>query len=223
MFLKRMQEYTTTTPHKGFNILLDWINKFNLDYFVLTSNVDEQFIKAGYNELKYREMHGSLFYMQCNKPCGDKVWRNKISLNELQKKIDNDDFPVCPDCGELIRPNVYMFRDYSYISKRSDEQKSRFDKFLTQNKENEIIVFEIGSGRHVQSIRQKTRMLGINYNSLIIRINPKDYKIKSPHIGIAKGALESLTEINNYINHQATHVKLDSLFNIILISLFLNY
>ena len=61
-------------------------------------------------------------------------------------------------------------------------------------------IFEIGSGPHVQSIRKKTRMLGIKYNADIIRINPKDYKIKEPHIGINKGALEALLEIEAFIN-----------------------
>lgn len=43
-------------------------------------------------------------------------------------------------------------------------------------------------------------MLGINYNAKIVRINPKDFKIKAPHIGIDKGALDALKEIDGYIS-----------------------
>ncbi len=199
IFVQRMHAYHKATPHKGFDILLKWITNFELDYFVLTSNVDEQFIKAGFDENKYRELHGSVFYMQCNKPCSDNVWRYDFDLDKLREEIAEDKYPVCQECGELIRPNVYMFRDNTYLSNRSDEQENRFQDFLSRNKENEIVVFEIGSGPHVQSIRKKTRMLGINYNAHIVRINPKDYKIKEPHIGIGKGALESLEEIDDYI------------------------
>ncbi len=202
MFAQRMIEYQKTIPHKGFDILLKWIKAFNLDYFVLTSNVDEQFIKAGFDNQKYRELHGSIFYLQCNKPCNDKVWRYDFDLDEFTTEINKNKFPVCPDCGELVRPNVYMFRDYSYIPKRTNEQKERFQDFLNKNKDNELIVFEIGSGPHVQSIRKKTRMLGINFNAHIVRINPKDSKIKAPHIGLAKGALEALTEIDEFIGNK---------------------
>jgi len=200
MFAQRMLEYKKTKPHKGFEILQKWITDFNLDYFVITSNIDEHFIKSGFDEQKHRELHGNIFYMQCNKPCNKKVWRYDFEIEQLILDIKNKKYPICPECGELIRPNVYMFRDYAYISKRSEEQEKRFQDFLTKNKENEIIIFEIGSGPHVQSIRKKTRMLGIEYNSKIVRINPKDFKIKEPHIGINKGALETLTEIDEFIN-----------------------
>ena len=48
--------------------------------------------------------------MQCNKPCNKKVWRYDFEIEQLILDIENEKFPKCPDCGELIRPNVYMFR-----------------------------------------------------------------------------------------------------------------
>jgi len=201
MFAHRMIEYKNTNPHNGFKILKKWIQDFDLDYFLITSNVDEHFIKSGFDEEKQRELHGNIFYMQCNKPCNKKVWRYDFEIEKLLSDIENEKYPKCPICGELVRPNVYMFRDYAYISSRSDEQEKRFQEFLQKNKEYQIIVFEIGSGPHVQSIRKKTRMLKLNYNAKIVRINPKDFKIKEPHIGIGKGALETLTEVNKFINN----------------------
>lgn len=202
MFAQRMIEYKTTKPHTGFDILKRWINDYKLDYFVITSNIDEHFIKSGFDEKKYRELHGNIFYMQCNKPCNNKVWRYDFKIEQLIIDIENENYPKCPDCGELIRPNVYMFRDYAYISTRSDEQEIRFQEFLQKHNENDIVVIEIGSGPHVQSIRKKTRMLGIKHNAKIIRINPKDFKIKEPHIGIDKGALDALKEIDEFIREK---------------------
>lgn len=199
MFAQRMSEYKTTKPHYGFDILKKWINDFELDYFILTSNVDEQFIKAGFDRQKHRELHGSIFYMQCSKPCSQNVWRYNFDIKELMAGIETGNYPQCPACGCLARPNVYMFRDGTYISARSDEQNTRFQEFLAQNAENEMVAFEIGSGPHVQSIRKKTRMLGTKYGAKVVRINPKDFRIRAPHIGIAKGALESLTQIDAFI------------------------
>lgn len=201
MLATRMQEYKNTTPHLGFQILKKWINDFDLDYFTITSNVDEHFQIAGFDDQKHRELHGNMFYMQCNKPCSKKIWRYNFEIEQVLKEVENEKYPRCPDCGNLIRPNVYMFRDYAYISTRDDEQKSRFLKFLAKNKENKIIVFEIGSGPHVQSIRKNTRMLIREYNAKVVRINPNDFKIKEPHIGIAKGALEALMEIDEFIDN----------------------
>ena len=101
----------------------------------------------------------------------------------------------------MLRPNVYMFRDHAYNSSRSDTQEQRFQEFLARNVLNPIIAFEIGSGPHVQSIRKKTRMLGIEYNAKIVRINPNDFKIRAPHIGIQGGALETLMEIDALLNN----------------------
>lgn len=201
MFAQRMLEYKHTVPHNGFNILKKWIKDFKLDYFVISSNVDEHFIKSGFDENKYRELHGSLFYMQCSKPCSPKVWYYDFDIENLMLDIEEENYPKCPYCSELARPNVYMFRDNTYILSRSEQQKKKFQLFLDQNKGHEIIVFEIGSGPHVQSIRKKTRRLGIDYNAKIVRINPKDFKIKAPHIGISKGALEALSEIDIFINN----------------------
>lgn len=197
LFIKRMLDYKNKKPHKGYDILLRWIKEYNLDYFVLSSNVDEHFITAGFDSEKYRELHGSMFYMQCNKPCSKNIWRLETDLNKLKKQIDNEQFPICDNCGSFVRPNVYMFRDFAYISDRSDEQEKRFQVFLDNNKDKSIIVFEIGSGPHVQSIRKKTRMLGIKYSAKIVRINPKDFKIKPPHISLQNTALNALELIDN--------------------------
>jgi SepF-like predicted cell division protein (DUF552 family) len=92
-----------------------------------------------------------------------------------------------------------MFRDNTYINTRSKEQEKNFKEFLERNKNKKIVVFEIGSGPHVQTIRAKTRMLKTEYGANIIRINPKDYIIKAPNIGIPKGALVALKEIDDYL------------------------
>lgn len=200
LFAKRMKSYQATTPHQGFQILLQWIAKLNLDYFVLTSNIDSQFQKAGFAEDKIRELHGSLAYLQSTQPeLSKKIWKNELEIDQLLQEIQNGIFPICPVSKVMARPNVYMFRDFTYIDTRSKAQEQNFQAFLQKNQNKNLLVFEIGSGPHVQTIRVKTRMLKSDYNAKIVRINPKDYAIKPPHIGIAEGALVALKEIDEYI------------------------
>ncbi|WP_338763930.1 Sir2 family NAD-dependent protein deacetylase [Bernardetia sp. ABR2-2B] len=204
LFGKRMEEYENTEPHNGFYILKKWISKFGLDYFIITSNIDSHFQKVGFEEEKIRELHGSLAYFQCSdNKLSDKIWKTKLTGKLIQGGVFDNRFPMCSEIGYskvMARPNVYMFRDDTFVNTRTKAQEKNFQKFLDKNKGKNIIVFEIGSGSHVQAVRMKTRFLKSNYDAKIIRINPKDFKIKSPHIGIDKGALEALTQIDNYIN-----------------------
>ena len=199
-FIQRMIDYQNATPHEGFSILLKWIERYQLDYFVLTSNIDGHFQKAGFAADKIRELHGSLAYFQSANPnIWQVVWKNERNPVELLAEVQAGNIPTCPDSAFPARPNVYMFRDNTYINTISKEQEARFQTFLARNRGKKMVVFEIGSGPHVQTIRMKTRMLKTDYNAHIIRINPKDFAIKPPHIGIDKGALETLQTIETYL------------------------
>ena len=58
-YLYRLDLYRKTIPHEGFNKLLDIVKSKNDNYFIFTSNVDGQFQKAGFDENKITECHGS--------------------------------------------------------------------------------------------------------------------------------------------------------------------
>ncbi len=195
---QRWKAFLESTPHEGFQIIKNWIEKFSLDYFIQTSNVDGHFQQAGFPEEKIRELHGAMAWLQCSTPCCEDIWPMPDSPNNLIKDIDKGSFPQCPYCKAIARPNVYMFRDNTYVNKRDKEQKKRYSAFLEKNANTKIVVLEIGSGPHVQSIRKNTRALATKYNAKIIRINPNDYKIKAPHLGISAGALDALRLINSH-------------------------
>jgi NAD-dependent SIR2 family protein deacetylase len=202
-FLERMKMYEKTTPHKGFSILMDWTKKYFSDFFILTSNIDNQFLKAGFEAEKIRELHGSIFHFQSEDPKAyNEIWKNEISTEELEKQVAMGNYPTCPDSTIPARPNVYMFRDETYINRRSKGQDKHFQEFLKVNTGKKFLVLEIGSGPHVQSIRIKTRMLRKDYEARVVRINPKDFKIKAPNIGLSATALSALSEIDTYLeNH----------------------
>ena len=196
-FGARLKDYQNAIPHDGFKILLKWIDAFGLDSFVVTSNIDGQSQKAGFDPSRVREAHGSIHHFQAIDP--EKyphTWDFEGSADELLANLERGIYPTTPDGKWPARPNIYLFRDSTYINKRSKQQEEEFQAFLGRNKGGKLAVIEIGSGPHVQTIRMKTRKLKTDYNAKIIRINPNHYKVKPPHIGISAGALEALTKLD---------------------------
>ncbi len=197
-FSKRIQEFIEHEPHKGFYILQDWIRNFNLDYFCFTSNIDNYLQRAGFEENKIRELHGNAFYLQS---C-DGSTKQIEYINELENillSIQNYEIPKLQS-GLNARPCVYLFSDPYYINERNNLQKQNYLEFLEKYKNEKIIAIEIGSGPHVQAIRQKTRQINKDFNAFIIRINPKEYEIRKPHLGIKDKAVSGLEMLNKLIS-----------------------
>lgn len=194
-YAHRIDLYRKTTPHQGFHLLQEWIDRYKMDYFVVTSNVDGQFQKAGFSPEKVYEVHGSIHYLQCTRPCSSVIWENKEDLPVDFSTMRAKKILYCPHCGNVSRPNVLMFGDFAWISDRSDQQRSNFGHFL-KNYTPPMVVIEIGAGTAISTIRNMSENLGKNHNAVVIRINPRDYKISPPHISIPCGALEALQGIN---------------------------
>jgi NAD-dependent SIR2 family protein deacetylase len=193
----RTNLYRETTPHDGFHIIREWINKKGAEYFVVTSNVDGQFQKAGYGDDCVLEVHGSIHWLQCQTPCCNSIWRNDEVL-----KIDEaamwaqPPLPRCPSCGVVSRPNILMFGDFSWLPGRTHIQENAFDRFLQAHAERHIAVIELGAGSAIPTIRATSERIGWNFeHATVIRINPREPDIKTPHISLPCAALDALQKI----------------------------
>lgn len=192
----RTNLYRETEPHAGFAIIKRWGDRLGGNYFVVTSNVDGQFQKAGFPEDAIVEVHGSIHHLQCLSPCGQKIWRNNHKYIIDHTTMRAATLPHCPDCGEVARPNILMFGDFSWISTRTDNQEQRFNRFLIENNGRRLVIVELGAGTAVPTIRHLTETLGRKKNARAIRINPREAEIGSAHISIADGALSALRAID---------------------------
>ena len=65
---------------KGSRSSANGLQRFNLDHFVVTSNVDGQFQKAGFAEDAILEVHGSIHHLQCLSPCSNAIWDNREEI-----------------------------------------------------------------------------------------------------------------------------------------------
>mgnify|MGYP001079504299 CR=1 FL=1 len=198
-FARRIDQFRDLTPHRGYFILMDWIKRFQLDYFCVTSNIDGQHLKSGAAPDKIREVHGSIFHMQCTVPCHQGVWpiSDQEKVDYQNPNLNPEALPVCPKCGKMSRPNVYMFRDNTYVSARSKRQKENLEKTLAAH--SKVLVLEIGSGPHVQTIRSMTRRVVKDKNARLIRINPDYPEVKDRHLGLAGGGLAILSEVHREV------------------------
>ncbi len=188
--------YRAAEPHAGYNLLLAWIDKFELDYFVVTSNVDGHFQKAGFAEEKIYEVHGSINYLQCLTPCRDDIWPNGEDVPVSHSDMRARHIPRCPHCGAVARPNILMFGDYAWLSLRSDRQHSNFYRFLNQHRNDRLAVIEMGAGTAVSTIRRMSEHLGGQRLATVIRINPREPHIPYPHISLPCTALQALRGID---------------------------
>lgn len=193
----RLNLYRNTKPHKGFYYIQEWIKALSLNFFVITSNVDGQFQKSGIDEDHIYEVHGSIHYLQCIKPCRDEIWENRIDFIINENTMRSDVIPKCPYCGSIARPNILMFGDFNWISKRSDNQAKNFYSYLSTISYNDTLILEIGAGKAVPTIRHYTAEIAHKTQGIIVRINPVDFYIDAPHISLPMNALDALKLINN--------------------------
>jgi NAD-dependent SIR2 family protein deacetylase len=187
----RLDLYRETEPHAGFRILLDWGTRTPLA--VLTSNVDGHFQKAGFPMVA--EVHGSIHHLQCVLPCCPDIW----PADETEVAVNGDmraqpPLPNCPHCGALARPNILMFSDFDWISRRSDEQLRELTEWRRAHPG--LVVLEIGAGKAVPTVRRYAELASAATGHLI-RINPYESDIRhSRGISLPYPALETLTALD---------------------------
>lgn len=164
----RLALYRKTVPHEGFQRLLTMAGRLPNGAFVVTSNVDGQFQKAGFPEERILEIHGSIHHMQCCSPCRETIW----SANAIEPETDDERcewsgtaLPRCAHCGGLARPNILMFDDLAWIDSRTDKQRERFDAWAQHVAA--PVVIELGAGVDLPSIRR----IGEESGWPLIRIN----------------------------------------------------
>src|SRR5205814_10284591 len=120
---QRRNLYRATPPHAGFAILRQWCEHASAGYFVFTSNVDGHFQRAGFDESRTVECHGSLEHMQCMRYCTHDIWPAPMDLIDVDEATfrARPPLPNCPRCGGLARPNVLMFGDSEWLEHRTEQ------------------------------------------------------------------------------------------------------
>ncbi len=195
----RLNLYRQTIPHEGFFMLLDLVKQKNENYFIYTSNVDGQFQKTLFDENKIVECHGSIHHLQCCKDCSDKIWTNKENIEVDFEKFEAKEFPKCPTCKKIARPNILMFWDNFFNPKRTSSQQQNFNKWLSKVKraKQSLVIIEIGAGTAIPTIRNLGERISKTYEyAKLIRINPREDECDERcGFGLKYGGFEGLEKI----------------------------
>jgi NAD-dependent SIR2 family protein deacetylase len=193
----RLQLYRDTQPHAGFALLKQWGERMEHGYAVFTSNVDGQFQRAGFDQQRIHECHGSIHHLQCLEPCGPDIW----SADGYTPQVDTDacrllnEAPTCPHCGAMTRPNILMFGDWGWNEQRAQTQERHLHALL--RKARRPLVIELGAGTAIPSVRHFGQQVILQHNGRMIRINPREPQVASPlDVGLAMGSLAALTAID---------------------------
>ena len=172
--------------------------------------MDGQFQKAGYAEERIEECHGSIHYLQCSQPCGTQIWK----ADDLKVQVDEETFlareplPRCKNCESTARPNVLMFGDWCWISKRTDMQSSRRSAWLKQirTEGRRFGIVEIGAGEAVATVRRHSEHTGKVHGARLIRINPRDYQVRDDcHISLPLGAAAGIDRLASLLAGEGEH------------------
>jgi len=192
----RLNLYRRIVPHDGFQRLLDLCESKPRGYFVFTSNVDEQFQRAGFDSHRIVECHGSIHRLQCVSPCTDDIWSADpiaIAIDESRFRTTGE-LPSCTRCGDLARPNILMFGDYAWISKETDAQRQRMNRWWNElvSLQARVSVIELGAGTAIPTVRRMSEAMAAHSSVSLIRINPRESDVPAGHISVPMGAEEGV-------------------------------
>lgn len=149
----------------------------NKKHFVLTSNVDHQFWKAGFNDKNIFATQGDYGLFQCAKACHNELYYNGDIIKEMVAKtndckIPSDLVPKCPVCGGKIDVNL---RKDSYFVQNEDWYiaNDNYSDFKDEINDKKVVFLELGVGFNTPVIIRYPfeQMTFDNPNSTLIRIN----------------------------------------------------
>ena len=126
------------------------------NYFVLTTNVDHCFQKAGFDKTHLFYTQGDYGLWQCSVPCHDKTYDNEDTVRkmvETQKdmRIPSDLIPYCPRCGKPMSMNLRS--DSTFVEDEGWHRAAeRYNKFIAAHKNEKILFLELGVGSNTPGI-----------------------------------------------------------------------
>ena len=135
------------------------------DYFVLTTNVDHCFQKAGFDKERLFYTQGDYGLFQCSEPCHQKTYDNENHIRATwefrrEMKIPSALVPSCPVCGKPMSMNLRA--DDTFVTDEGWHRASdRYNTFLqsrnivqtTQQKgDGKVLFLELGVGRNTPGI-----------------------------------------------------------------------
>ena len=158
-------------PKPVYEKLLELVKDRN--YFVLTTNVDHCFQKAGFDKERLFYTQGDYGLWQCSRPCHESTYENEVQVKKMVEaqgytiakdgslaapsdgklltKIPTELVPRCPICHRPMTMNLRA--DSTFVEDNGWHLAvERYEQFLQENKKKRIVFLELGVGYNTPGI-----------------------------------------------------------------------
>lgn len=144
IYLNRYQKIPEPTYEKLLHLVK------NKDYFVLTTNVDHCFQKAGFDRKRLFYTQGDYGLFQCYAACHQETYSNEAQIKQMTEqqkdmKIPADLIPYCSRCGAPMTVNLRT--DGTFVQDKGWYKASeRYNEFLKKHENLHVLFLELGVG-----------------------------------------------------------------------------
>lgn len=171
IFINRYQ----SAPKSVYNDLYELIR--DKDYFVLTTNVDHCFQKAGFDKQRLFYTQGDYGLWQCSKPCHNKTYDNEAIVRKMvdqqeNMRVPSGLIPYCPVCGAPMSMNLRA--DHTFVEDDGwHAAAERYQDFIRRHEEARILFLELGVGGNTPGIIKYPfwRMTAENPGAMYVCVN----------------------------------------------------
>lgn len=126
------------------------------DYFVITTNVDHQFQKAGFDKHRLFYTQGDYGLFQCSQPCCQKTYDNEETVRQMMEqqrnmRVPSELVPRCPVCGRPMTMNLRC--DDTFVENEGWHRAAeRYSEFLRRHKGLKTLFLDLGTGMNTPTI-----------------------------------------------------------------------
>ena len=144
IYINRYQD----APKSVYDDLLKLVR--DKDYFVITTNVDHCFQKAGFDKKRLFYTQGDYGLFQCSQPCCQETFDNEAIVREMVERqkdmrVPTELLPVCPHCGRPMTMNLRC--DDSFAQDEGWYRAAeRYESFLRSRAGQRAVFLELGVG-----------------------------------------------------------------------------
>lgn len=126
------------------------------DYFVITTNVDHCFQKAGFDKKRLFYTQGDYGLFQCSEPCCQETFENEEIIRSMAEqqsgmRIPSELLPVCPRCGKPLTMNLRS--DQTFVEDEGwHKAAERYQLFIRRHQKLRVLYLELGVGYNTPGI-----------------------------------------------------------------------
>ena len=141
-------------PKPVYQTLFELVKDKN--YFVITTNVDHCFQKAGFDKGRLFYTQGDYGLFQCSVPCHKQTYDNEEAIRRMvneqrEMRIPSELIPRCPVCGKPMTVNLRS--DDKFVEDEGwNAACKRYERFIGAHKQDSILYLELGVGYNTPAI-----------------------------------------------------------------------